>query len=236
VCQVRHELHPDIAGPSTVLTVKQLLPALFTRIEQVQMADIVLGFGANPMPPGSPASGWKLSSDDERWTLQLMPDSYTLECTGYTSWTEFRTIFLEVTAALQQHFDLKIVNRLGLRYFDRIKRDGTAVPKDWRGLFDPGLLGVSGDEDFVAAQTVAQTNQEFVFNGVNVHLRTSCATDNTASSGYSMVLDTDCFDARAFGFAVDAIEGGVSELHAHSIRVFETVVTKALMDEFGGQE
>lgn len=231
VCQIRHEAVATGIDPSIVPLAQARLSPWTTRTEQVATSQV-------PFPPGvmfpgiAPQAGWRFLGDSG-WIVTLAADSFSVECTRYTTWTDFWALLKEVTHFVHEAYSPQLAQRVGLRFVDRFARDASAYPQQWQGLLDPAVLGFGAHPVLGDATLVAQTSSELLVDELRANVRGSIASDSTPN-GYSFVLDTDCFDEQVRTFAVDAVLDTVDRLHDLNLRLFQSVVTDTYFSELRG--
>ncbi len=99
---------------------------------------LVVGLpGASPMQP--PIVIWRFTDVEGNWKASLAPDFAAIETTAYKSRRDFFERFATIVQALAEYVSPRIVDRLGVRYIDRIT--GAAV-NDISKLVRPEILGV----------------------------------------------------------------------------------------------
>ena len=118
VCQARHDRNLAVTDGGRVLPVREQLGSypLMEEIAQQEVGFVIGPSGPTQLGPSVDQRGWRLRSEDGAWTVALLPDFFALECTGYTSWTEFRDRMGALTDAVLAHLQPAVEIRLGLRY------------------------------------------------------------------------------------------------------------------------
>lgn len=227
VAQVRHEPLPAVLDASRVLSLQEAIGDGFVKLEPANANEIALDERSVSVQ-AKPA--WRLSTADGHWVISLNPDSFTLEATRYTTWTEFKRRFYNLVDVIGADLQPKLMQRLGLRYIDRIVRPSSGKPAEWVGFVAPAFLGLAGDPTLGGTVSAFQSVHELRV-GENVALvRGSCAPDTTPA-GYSMLLDTDCGTDRAQAFSKSSIERSLDELHTLNLQIFQTALTEKLYSE-----
>jgi uncharacterized protein (TIGR04255 family) len=238
VCQVRHDRNLAVADGSRVLAIREQL-GRYPRMEEMAQQEIGLVIGpAGPssLSGGSEQRGWRLRSEDGAWTAALLPDFFALECTGYTSWTEFRERLDGLANAVLDHLQPAIELRLGLRYVDRIAVPVVERPQDWSGYINEHLLGPLLDEQLgPALGSLQQLMQLQGPDGIQVLLRHGTQLDQP-SGAWPYVLDTDCFRGDGRRLEADSLLQGADELHKLALQVFQASITQRLHDLLAGRE
>jgi len=238
VCQVRHDRNLAVADGSRVLAIRDQLN-VYPRMEEMaqQEVGVVIGpAGPSSFGGGEQQRGWRLLSEDGAWTAALLPDFFALECTGYTSWTDFRERMRSLAGAVLAHLQPAIELRLGLRYVDRIGVPAVEQPQDWSGYINEHLLGPVLDEQLgPAVSSLQQLLQLQGPEGVQVLLRHGTQLDQ-ASGAWPYVLDTDCFRGDGRRLEADSLLHGADALHKLALQVFQAAVTPQLHQLLAGQE
>lgn len=227
IWQVRHEATSRAGDVSAMLRVRDLLKDRYSGIEQVATSEILIGVNTTRQPVAS-KSGWRLKDATGTWTLLLLPDSFSIECTGYTRWTEFSRRTEDVLEAVANVFSPALMQRVGLRYVDRLVRAGANSPTLWNPLVNPSVMGLANDDSIGTDVKSVQTLHLFDFGEAAATLRTSCAPDSVAA-GFSMLIDTDCYDEKAREFNVGNILATTHFLHGVNLRLFQKTVAPAYL-------
>lgn len=96
---------------------------------------------------GSAGTVHEFKSADRVWTLSLTRDFIALTTTGYKDWQDFKQKMGGPLEALTEIYEPAFFVRTGLRYRDRIDRDGFGLGDvNWKELLRPGALGELADE------------------------------------------------------------------------------------------
>jgi len=185
---------------------------------------------------------WRFADIDENWKISLAPSFLSLEVSRYTSRVEFVARFRTALQALQRHVGPQVIDRLGVRYLDRLEI--TDELPDLRELVRPEVLGVAahnlGSNSEISR---AMSDIEIHEHSGIMHARWGVLPANTALDSLhgpppaspSWLLDLDMFTrpgTQPFE-ASDIAE--LTESFARSIyRVFRWTVSDELLRLFGG--
>lgn len=71
-------------------------------------------------PEALPATIWRFSGTDSDWKVTLAGDFLALETERYTSRSDFLSRLSRALFALEQHVNPRVMDRLGVRYIDRV--------------------------------------------------------------------------------------------------------------------
>ncbi|MDN4643917.1 TIGR04255 family protein [Arthrobacter sp. PsM3] len=232
VFQGRHEGRPAVSDPAIALRIQNDIRHDYPTLEQASAAEMVVEAGPSGFQTsgGEVRPGWRLRSKDHQWTVILMPDFFALESTGYTTWTEFNSRLEDLVEVIHSAYQPALIQRIGLRYIDRIVYRQASKPGHWVDLLEPSLLGLAANPDLMESVIGAQTFSHLDLGDAQVVLRSSCTPDPAAANGYATVLDTDCFDGRARAFDVLDIKQTAQKLHRRALQVFQAVVKPELLE------
>lgn len=231
VCQVRHEPLPVMTDAGAALEIQRALPSNFTRLEPQSGGPISIGVPGGGFGQPSPGpSHWRIVNADSTLIVSLAPDSFSLECGQYTTWTDFHSILDVLIAAVSRVATPRVTQRVGVRYIDRIHRSQSKFPPTWANYLDSSFLGLANNPEIAEAVRVSQVYNELVFDDARANIRGSIATDETPN-GYSFLLDVDCFDERSTEFSSKSTSEVASALHRLNLKLFQMVLTEDLMKE-----
>lgn len=232
VCQIQHEPKLEARSPATMLGIQSALGFGFDKSEPVTGGELTIApnKAGQVVPQFSQTVGWRLTTSDGGWIVTLNGDSISLECTRYTTWTDFKVVLQRLISVVSETYHPELTQRVGVRYLDRIWRKDSTIPKEWDGLLAPGIVGLATDPLLADAVQVAQTYFEMDFRDCKANLRGSIAADQTPNK-YSFLLDIDCFDERASAFSPETLTQRIDDLHLLNLRLFQAVITDRLYDE-----
>lgn len=123
------------------------------RAEQTQGL-LVSPQGASSMPP---QVIWRFADIEGNWRVSLAPDFVAIETTAYESRKDFFERFEAIVQALAEQVSPRIVDRIGVRYIDRITGDAL---KDISSLVRQEVLGIVAT---AVAEHVRHTLNESLF-------------------------------------------------------------------------
>ena len=87
---------------------------------------------------------WSFLNREKTIKTTIDSDNLIIECFRYKKFTEFFKTIKYILDNFMKLYNVKIINRLGLRYINQIKFD-TGNPLDWDNLIAPSLFSVSKD-------------------------------------------------------------------------------------------
>ena len=175
---------------------------------------------------------WRFSDVKSQWRVSLAPDFLALETTTYASRSDFIRRLKIVVGALEEHVAPALVDRLGIRFVNRIK--GNEV-NDIAKLMRPeicGIVGVLSDRHMKHVLNEGlfriDKNQLLARWGILPPQMTIDPTAIEPIEERSWILDLDMFTTEAFEFNTDRI---VNDVRSFSERIY-TFFRWAVTDEF----
>lgn len=184
---------------------------------------------------------WRFCQADGSWRVSLSPDFVALETTSYTSRSDFMERLRVVLAAVEEHVQPQVVQRIGLRYIDRVRDDALEKIRD---LVRPELLGIQTAALSVHAQhsltetlfRVPESDDQIVARwgrlppGVTM---TPPAVD--AIDTASWILDLDMSSLAQRSFASDELTEKLRHYAERIYTFFRWAVTEDFLRRYGGQ-
>jgi uncharacterized protein (TIGR04255 family) len=138
--QVRHQDLARLSGEAGEAAAQRMGAVLADSYpyiaKQQEMQVSITGGEANVVP--SKASTWKLSSEGQHWQVSLNPGFLSLQTNQYDSRTDFRRRLAEVVEAYSDVAKSPTIERVGLRYVNRIHGDDLDAIGE---LIRPEMLG-----------------------------------------------------------------------------------------------
>ncbi len=186
-------------------------------------------------------SVWRFHESSAAWRVSLAPDFLAVETThAYTSRRDLLRRLGQLLEALDEHIDPQVIDRLGLRYIDRI----TGAPLDDLGRYiQPELLGVIGSAlsqhtDHVVSQNVFSLPEEGGRMIARWGLLPKGGTMDVAAIApiqeRSWVLDVDAFRQEPRPFIREEVIRDATALAERIYAFFRWSVTDDFLDHFRG--
>lgn len=205
------------------------------REEQVQ----VLVAGHSGVAQARPGIAWRFSDTAGDWRASLTSGFLALETTRYSSRSDLLARLTALLSAVDTHLEPKLIDRIGVRYVDRIV--GEAVG-DIAELVRAEVRGVAGEP--VAAHAVhSLTETLFELGDDRIfarwgHLPPGVTIDPSAIEAVpekSWILDLDMFSTNAIPFAAQDVVRHVERYAERIYSVFRWVVEDEFLRRYGGQ-
>lgn len=239
VAQIRFPSVLSIEKRDFVAPFQEAIRARYPNLRAEQTRGVLLG----PQGPvsTSPAVIWRFSSLSDNWRVSLATDFAAIETTSYESRNDLLERLEQVIQALEAHVGPKTVDRLGVRYIDRIT--GEAVDGIGR-LVRSEVLGVIGTATAQYAST-ALSEALFSLPGQPTQMRARWGllppggtVDPAAIEPIeqpSWILDLDIFSSKPVPFEPATIMSNARIYAERSYCFFRWVVTDEFLRFFGGQ-
>ena len=239
VAQVRFPPVLSIEKRDFVAPFQEAVRARYPSLRGEQTRGLLMGpQGSVPTPP---ALIWRFTDIEERWRVSLAAEFVAIETTAYESRGDLMDRLEQVLFALEEHVGPKTVDRLGVRYIDRITGEEVG---DIEKLVRPEVLGVAGT---AAAQYASHTLSEALFSlpSQSAELRARWGllpphgtVDPAAVEPIderSWILDLDMFSSKPRPFEQSSILSDARAYAERSYCFFRWVVTADFLRLYGGE-
>lgn len=224
--------HGDFVAPFQE-AIRSTYPVL--RREEVQGLLLVPG----AIAPARPRTAWRFSDTAGHWRVSLSPDFLALETTKYQSRDDFFGRLEVLAQALDAHLAPAQLDRLGVRYIDRITGDAV---DDIAALVRPEVRGIMGT---AASVHVAHSLSESVFELPEARvlarwglLPPGASVDPAAiepTNEKSWVLDLDMFSGAPMPFDVRLVVAEAKRYAERVYTIFRWAVTDHFLVRYGGK-
>lgn len=195
--------------------------------------------GSAGLAHAKPQVAWRFVDADAHWRVSLTPDFLALETTKYVSRADFFGRLRSLAAALEEHVQPAQVDRLGVRYIDRI-----TGPEfyDISKLVRSEVRGITGTS--AAAHAVhALSESMFVIDDARFLARwgflpPGATVDPAAiepATEQSWLLDLDMFSSTPMPFVVDRVVERAQHYAERIYTVFRWAVTNEFLVRYGGK-
>ena len=184
---------------------------------------------------------WRFHDVNSEWRLSLAPDFLALETTRYISRIDFLDRFERVLEALRVHVNPGVIDRLGMRYIDRLVGENL---KELPKLIRAEVAGVMGTS---LAKDTQLTIAENVFNLTEESgqlkarwgmLPANATVDPSAIDAIgetSWILDLDAFASETRPFQIEPIMKQANSFAERLYSFFRWATTDEFLIRYGGQ-
>lgn len=230
IVQLRFEETPAVSQNTAGVAFHGVLGGPDGRYPQINQARRgVLNIG-----PGGPSAephesvGWRMTAPGG-WLVGVFPGQVTLQTEDYQGWEDFSGRFDEILHAVGQVVQPAIIERVGLRFTDRLAELEIDSASGWQPYISPEFLGpilVSG-----LGPAIRSTEQRVVIDvgeGVICNLQHSAADPGDRGSDYYIDCDFYWEGGRPFDSAI--VRDQVATFKEQADRVFAAATTATLIE------
>lgn len=238
IAQVRYPIIASIEKREFIAAFQEAVRQHYPVLREEQGGSVVLG--PQGVMEARSNTAWRFEEVDGAWSAVLAPDFLALETRHYTDRTDFLQRFSMMLQALKDNVGPEVVDRLGIRYVDRVSGENL---EDLEKLVRPEVAGILGTPlapfvNHAIAENVFRLPEESGQVTARWGLLPAQVTVDPAVVDVldepSWLLDIDAFRADTQEFDVDAI-ASQSQRFAESIYgIFRWAVTDEFLRRYGG--
>lgn len=185
---------------------------------------------------------WRFLDKNGTWRVSLTPSFIALETTEYKSRSSFLERFQTILTAVHKHLKPANVERLGLRYIDRL--EGIKA-KEITRFVRPEMVGILNtdlgdsvefnisESIFKVPEKTAQIRAQWGFLSPNITMDPA-AIEPIAQT--SWILDLDMFDTDVTEFDVEMLREKTYQFAERLYTLFRWTVTEEFLRLFGGNQ
>lgn len=233
VAMARFPMVMEIERPEFLAGFQNVLKARYPIGELETVQDLVLGASTPP-----PKKVWRFS-DEKRWRVSLAQDFVAVETRSYTSREDLVARLCEALHAMPVSGRPPRIDRLGVRYIDRIRGEEL---RDIAKLVRPEIAGVASTQAMPGCIHAFSDNAFHVGGNVLVArwglLPARATLDPAVMDAIdepSWLLDLDMVSQQPLAFDPEAIGNQVREFATRIYTFFRWAVTDQFLVRYGGQ-
>lgn len=237
VAQVRFPLVVAIEQRDFVAPFQEAIRNDYPILRQQQIQGFLPGTtGLTPQPP---QAAWRFSDAARAWLLTLTPEFLALETVAYAGRSDFISRFRDAVSVLGTHVSPKLIDRLGIRYIDRVVGEPM---KDIAALLNSearGILGtpIAADATFSISESMFSLDSDRIIARWGT-LAPGSTVDPAALEPVdepSWVLDLDMYSTETMSFSVEQIAQDTTRFAERIYTIFRWAVTEDFLRLFGGE-
>ena len=205
-----------------------------TRLETAEQRELSMTFAAGqPQPTVDVTSrGWRFASPDEMLLITVLPTAAMVQVRGYARWsTSLRPQLEAMLAAIGLSSSPAIVQRLGLRYINRLTGIPGAPATAWAARIAPAFRGPLDEPVLGGWLRGAHQQLELELEPDVGALIRHGLVPNPADNEVGYLVDVDVFDTASRAFDADRIVGRVQRLNRTAARLFMRILTDEQIDD-----
>lgn len=240
IAQVRFPLIASLEQRDFVAPFQEALRRDYPVLRPEQSRGVV--FGPQGVMEARSNTVWRFRDTQDVWRVSLSSDFLALETERYTSRNDFMDRLKQVLGALKKHVEPAVVDRIGVRYIDRVVGDNLA---EIARLVRPEVAGI------LATPLAPHTRQSIAENVFRLpdgegqvttrwgKLPERATVDPGALEAIeapSWMLDIDAFLAETRAFDVDGVVGQARGFAERIYSIFRWAVTDEFLRRYGAQQ
>jgi uncharacterized protein (TIGR04255 family) len=240
IAQVRFPIVAAIDKRDFIAPFQEELRADYPVLRQEQTQHVLIGVQPDPQVPAvTSQAAWRFFDAANIWRLSLTPTFLALETKVYTSRSDFLGRLKAVLVVLGKHVKPGLVDRLGLRYIDRLTGEELGALSN---LVRSEIRGVGGTP---LGEQIVHSITETVFkvDGARILARWgSLPANRTTDPGAitpigeaSWILDLDMYSTKPVHFDVEVLDAKAREFAERLYAVFRWSVTEDFLRRFGAE-
>ena len=242
IAQVRFPLIASLEKQEFIASFQEAIRGVYPVLRPEESRGVVLG--PQGVVDARSNTSWRFTEASGAWRVTLAPDFLALDTTRYSSRDDFMRRWGVVLQALKEHVAPRVMDRLGIRYIDRVSgQDLTDLPH----LVRPVVAGILGSP---LAEHARHAISESVFvlpedqGQVTVRWGLLPAQSTVDPGGLdpidepSWILDTDAFQSFPTGSRELSVNAVVEQARGFAERIysiFRWVVTDEFLRRYGGE-
>ena len=243
IAQVRFPLIASLEKRESIASFQEAIRKFYPVLRPEEGRSVVLGSQGVVVDARSNTS-WRFNEASGAWRVTLASDFLALETTKYASREDFMERFRLVLEALKEHVDPRVLDRLGVRYIDRVSGENmSALPR----LVRPEVAGILASPLSEHAQSAVSENV-FILPGNAGQITARwglLAPQSTTDPGAldaidepSWILDIDAFQSFQAGSRRLDVDSVVEQTRGFAERIyalFRWAVTDEFLRRYGGE-
>ncbi len=238
IAQVRFPPILAVQQPDFIAPFQEAIRTVYPVLRQEYAQSLLVG--PQGISAGQKQVAWRLADLEGAWRVSLAPEFVALETTDYSSRSDFIGRMQAVLEAVAKHLEPAVVQRVGLRYIDRVTGDAL---DDIAKLVRPEMLGIVNTPLYEHARhalsetllSVPDASEQLLARWG--HLPEGGTVDPNAIEPIaerSWVLDIDMFSVEPKSFSVDSLVEDLRRYAERLYTVFRWAVTEEFLRRYGG--
>lgn len=239
IAQVRFPLIVSIDKREFIASFQETLRATYPilRLEKTQ------GFvvGSHGVASAQSEMAWRFKDIDGKWRVSLAPSFIALETTSYSSRNDFLGRLQVALRALDEHIGPQVVDRLGLRYIDRVidqavDNIATLVRKEVIGVLATSMGTCAKQSLSESLFEVPNTRAKLLARWGQIPPNST--VDPAAIEPVdtrSWILDLDMFSVESRPFNVEELMTDTRTYAERIYTLFRWAVTDEFLRQYGGK-
>ncbi len=177
--------------------------------------------------------GWVLANSDRTTWITLLPTTVVVQTSSYDRYsTSLGDPLRKVLSLFTNTAEASVVQRLGLRFINRLVHQDAASPQFWRQHIREDFAGpLAGDLGDLVAGQLQQVQLQFEASAA---ARIQCGVFPEAEgSRYGFLVDIDVFRDYSFSYDEDHCANLVRQLNRTALSLFARVLSDDYLADLG---
>jgi uncharacterized protein (TIGR04255 family) len=239
IAQVRFPLITSIEKQDFIASFQEAIRKTYPILRSERMHGVI--FNSQGASPAQSNTIWRFHDKEDKWRVSLASDFAALETVAYSSRHDFLQRLQHVLSALETEIDPLNVDRLGLRYIDRIEKIDN---QDLKMLVRPELAGIAATEiGKFALQSLSETMFLFPDSKEKLMARWGQLPPKTTIDpatiepidDSSWILDLDMFREESRTFETQTLIKDTQYFAERIYTFFRWAVTDDFLRRYGGK-
>lgn len=179
-------------------------------------------------------TGWVISDAEKSVSIILMPTLVNMQVLKYVGFTESLAIpFNTAIAAYAAATKSSIIQRIGLRYVNRLADFKAVEPTFWAPSMREGFAGPIGSE---LSRFITGSHQEVqmkLSDSASAIVHSGVFKDTVTGGAYSFLVDIDVFNEHTLDYSPSMFEKIVRKLNRTAYAVFDQMLTPEYIQQLG---
>ena len=236
--QIRFPLIEKINSGQAIAQFQEAVRSLFPILREESLPQFILS--PNGPTRGADLKTWKFQSIEGDWLLSLTSSFVALETEKYTSRADFVSKLQSIYSNLDAAFNIPIIDRIGLRYIDRIEFSKIEELLDLTSQEVLGILATPIAED--AELTIQENLFSFAEIEGRMRARWGVVPPNTTidptviepSKKRTWILDLDSYSTPKKRYSETELKNTLEKFAEKSYSVFRWIVSDNFLRRYGG--
>ena len=241
IAQVRFPPILSIEEQKFVGPFQEAIREKYPILEPIQTQNVIFNTEGVLVNPPTPQTTWCFWNADRTWRISLASSAVSIETTKYTNRNDFLSRLESLLVTLHSSFHLSQIDRLGLRYIDRVVGKNL---QDISKLIRPEMAGIICSD---LQEYIHQILHESLFllpsGEAQIAARWGVMPANSTFDPYaieaipesSWILDLDISTVKAQEFSVQSIMQQAHSFTEWLYTFFIWLVTDEFLQRYGGE-
>jgi uncharacterized protein (TIGR04255 family) len=178
--------------------------------------------------------GWVLANADRSTWVTLLPSTVVVQTSSYDRYsTSLGDPLRRVLSLFTQTTGASVVQRLGLRFINKLADPAATSPQFWRDHIRDDFAGpMAGD----LCELVASQHQQVQFQldpTAAARIQSGVFLEPGAPQRYSFLVDLDVFREHSFSYKDDQCANLVRQLNRTALALFAHVLSDSYLADLG---